>query len=190
MIRQHRFNVLGALPRILGAAITVIVFWASPAHSQAPTSSATSSSARPWMDKNRSPEERTELVLNEMTIDEKITLVHGVVVHKPLNRRPREQANYLWGGAGYIPGIPRLGIPDVQMTNGRSGVGQAGGLGRYATALPSALALSASWDLELSREYGQLLGKECRQLGFQVSLGGTANLIREACNGRNFECLG
>ena len=34
------------------------------------------------------------------------------------------------------------------------------------------------------------MGKECRQLGFQISLGGTANLVREPRNGRNFECLG
>jgi beta-glucosidase len=76
------------------------------------------------------------------------------------------------------------------MTDGRSGVGAVGQRGRYATALPSALAAAASWDLKLAYEYGALLGKETRDLGFNVSLGGTANIIREPRNGRNFECLG
>ncbi len=76
------------------------------------------------------------------------------------------------------------------MTDGRSGVANTGRRGRYATALPSALAAAASWDLKLAYEYGALLGKEVRDLGFNVSLGGTANLIREPRNGRNFECWG
>jgi beta-glucosidase len=142
------------------------------------------------MNKTLSPDQRADLVIQEMTLDEKITLVHGIVVHKPIDGMPRKQGNYLLGGAGYTAGIPRLGIPDVQSTNGRSGVGQAGRGGRYATALPSSLALSASWDTELARDYGALLGKECRQLGFQISLGGTANLVREPRNGRTFECFG
>ncbi len=94
------------------------------------------------------------------------------------------------GGAGYVPGVPRLGIPDLQMSDGRSGVANIGRTGRYATALPSALANAASWDLQASYDFGALLGKEIRDLGFNVSLGGTANIIREARNGRNFECLG
>jgi beta-glucosidase len=137
--------------------------------------------AHPWVDRSLSPEQRTELVLKEMTLEEKVVLVHGAGKVRP--------ANWL-GGAGYAAGIPRLGIPEVQSSNGRSGVGQAGPRGRYATALPCALALSATWDLALSRDYGALMGKECRQLGFQISLGGTANLVREPRCGRNFECFG
>ena len=96
----------------------------------------------PWMDKNLSPDRRAELVLQQMTLDEKVTLVHGIV--------PSRQLHSL-GGAGFAPGIPRLGIPDVQSTDGRSGVGATPARGRYATALPSALALAASWDLALAR---------------------------------------
>jgi beta-glucosidase len=76
------------------------------------------------------------------------------------------------------------------MTDGRSGVANTGRRGRYATALPCALACAASWDLKLAYEYGALLGKEVRDLGFNVSLGGTANIVREPRNGRNFECFG
>lgn len=135
-----------------------------------------------WMDKSLSPDKRADLIVEQMTLDEKIALVHG-------EEGPAAQQHSL-GGAGYVPGISRLGIPALQMTDGRSGVANTGSRGRYATALPSALANAASWDLESAYEYGALLGKEVRNLGFNVSLGATANIIREARNGRNFECLG
>lgn len=136
----------------------------------------------PWSDKSLSPDQRADLLIKQMTLDEKISQVHGLEGGEALK---------VWlGGAGYVPGVPRLGIPALQMSDGRSGVANIGRTGRYATALPSALANAASWDLKASYDYGALLGKEIRDLGFNVSLGGTANIIREARNGRNFECLG
>jgi beta-glucosidase len=133
------------------------------------------------MDKSLPPDRRADLVIAQMTLDEKIGLVHGGRNDPALPVRSL-------GGAGFISGIPRLGIPEFQMTDGRSGVANTGRRGRYATAMPSSLAAGASWDLKLAYDYGVLLGKETRDLGFNVSLGGTANLIREPRNGRNFEC--
>jgi beta-glucosidase len=136
------------------------------------------------MDKSMSPDKRADLLIEQMTLDEKVALVHGFDTWT-------YTAPPLWlGGGGGVPGIPRLGIPDLQMTDGRSGVANTGGRGRYATALPAALAAAASWDTKLAYGYGALLGKEVRDLGFNVSLGGTANIIREPRNGRNFECWG
>ena len=141
----------------------------------------------PWMDKSLAPDKRADLLLGQMTLDEKIQLVHGGASYAgPQSVQPPQSL----GGAGWVPGIPRLGIPDLQMTDGRSGVANTGSRGRYATALPCPLANSASWDPNLSYEFGTVLGRETRDLGFHVSLGGTANIIREARNGRNFECLG
>jgi beta-glucosidase len=117
-----------------------------------------------------------------MTLDEKLVLVHQ-------DPEPLARAHSL-GGAGFVAGIPRLGIPEMQMTDGRSGIADMGLHGRYTTALPSALADAASWDPSVAYEFGALIGKEARDLGFQVSLGGTANIIREPRNGRNYECLG
>ena len=134
------------------------------------------------MDKSLSADQRADLLIEQMTLDEKITLVHGL-------EGPKAKQESL-GGAGYVPGIPRLGVPALQMTDGRSGVANIGSRGRYATALPSSLANAATWSLDVAYEYGALLGKEVRDLGFNVSLGGTANIIREPRNGRNFECLG
>jgi beta-glucosidase len=136
----------------------------------------------PWSDKSLSPDQRADLLIQQMTLEERLSLVHG---------DEGEQSLKKWlGGAGYVPGVPRLGIPALQMSDGRSGVANIGRTGRYATALPSALANAASWDLQASYDFGALLGKEIRDLGFNVSLGGTANIIREPRNGRNFECLG
>ena len=136
----------------------------------------------PWSDKSLSPDRRADLLIQQMTLEEKLSLVHGDEGEQSLQKS--------LGGAGYVVGVPRLGIPALQMSDGRSGVANIGRTGRYATALPSALANAASWDLQASYDFGALLGKEIRDLGFNVSLGGTANIIREARNGRNFECLG
>jgi beta-glucosidase len=145
---------------------------------------ATPAPTGPWMDKSLPPDRRADLVMEQMTLDEKLSLVHGG--NAPAGQ-PGPQPRAL-GGAGFVPGVPRLGIPDLQMTDGTSGVANTGRWARYATALPSALAAGASWDAKLAYEFGALLGKETRELGFNVSLGGTANIIREARNGRNKEC--
>jgi beta-glucosidase len=136
----------------------------------------------PWSDKSLSPDQRADLLIQQMTLEEKLSLVHGDTGEQALQKS--------LGGAGYVSGVPRLGIPALQMSDGRSGVANIGRTGRYATALPSALANAASWDLQASYDFGALLGREIRDLGFNVSLGGTANIIREPRNGRNFECLG
>ncbi len=173
--------ILSAL-RIAGVSFALLTLTLPAALGQNPNPAAEQAAKWPWLDKSLSPDQRAELVIQQMTLDEKIALVHGVT---GAAARPSSL-----GGAGYVPGIPRLGIPALQMTDGRSGVANTGSRGRYATALPSSLANAASWDVESSYEYGALLGREVRDLGFNVSLGATANIIREARNGRNFECLG
>ncbi len=181
MDRRHQcciiFNWLG----ILGITAVLLSIALSAAFAQSPNQAPKG----PWMDKSLSPDKRADLLIEKMTLEEKIALVHGSDVWSS-NPGP---AKWL-GGAGYVPGIPRLGIPDLQMTDGRSGVANTGRRGRYATALPCALACAASWDPKVAYDYGALLGKEVRDLGFNVSLGGTANIIREPRNGRNFECFG
>jgi beta-glucosidase len=94
------------------------------------------------------------------------------------------------GGAGYVVGIPRLGIPAIQMSDAAYGVRSSGENGRYSTALPSNLGASASWDLDAAFEYGALIGRELRAQGYNMSLGGGVNLAREPRNGRTFEYMG
>jgi beta-glucosidase len=94
------------------------------------------------------------------------------------------------GGAGYVVGVPRLGIPDIQMSDAAYGVRDSAKNGRYSTALPSDLAGAASWDLDAAYEYGALIGRELRAQGYNMSLGGGMNLTREPRNGRTFEYMG
>jgi beta-glucosidase len=140
------------------------------------------------MNKQLSPDQRADLVVKEMTIDEKISLLHGTGMAGLSPMSPlATQSN---GGAGYVVGIPRLGIPGIQMSDAAYGVRNSGENGRYSTALPSDLAGAASWDLDAAYAYGALIGRELRDQGYNMSLGGGVNLAREPRNGRTFEYMG
>ena len=94
------------------------------------------------------------------------------------------------GGAGYSNAIPRVGIPAIQMADSAYGVTRGAASGRYSTALPNNLAAASSWDPQAAFEYGALIGRELRQEGYSMSLGGGVNLPREPRNGRTFEYQG
>ena len=145
-------------------------------------------SPRPWMNLGLSPDERASMVVKQMTLDEKISLVHGTGMRGLSPMSPLAVQSD--GGAGYVVGVPRLGIPDIQMSDAAYGVRSSGENGRYSTALPDNLASAASWDLEAAYEYGALIGRELRAQGYNMSLGGGVNLTREPRNGRTFEYLG
>jgi beta-glucosidase len=142
----------------------------------------------PWMNTSLSPDERATLVIKQMTLDEKISLLHGTGL-KDLSPMSPLAVNSN-GGAGYVVGIPRLGIPAIQMSDAAYGVRQSGENGRYSTALPADIAGAASWDLDAAYEYGALIGRELRAQGYNMSLGGGVNLARDPRNGRTFEYLG
>lgn len=173
---------------ILGTAIlgtTIVSLTVSPASSQ---TSSDQNIRAPWMNSSLSPDERASLVMREMTLDEKISLLHGTGM-KGLSPMSPLAVNSN-GGAGYVVGIPRLGIPAIQMSDAAYGVRVSGENGRYSTALPSDIAGAASWDLDAAYEYGALIGRELRAQGYNMSLGGGMNLAREPRNGRTFEYMG
>jgi beta-glucosidase len=142
----------------------------------------------PWSNASLSPDERAAMVVKEMTLDEKITLLHGTGMKGLSPMSPLAISSN--GGAGYVPGIPRLGIPALQISDAAYGIRGSGENGRYSTALPSDLAGAASWDLDAAYEYGALIGRELRAQGYNMTLGGGTNLTREPRNGRTFEYLG
>jgi len=144
--------------------------------------------AHPWMNHKLSPDERAAMVVKQMTLDEKITLLHGTGMEGLSPMSPlAAQSN---GCAGYVVGIPRLGIPGIQMCDAAYGVRMSATNGRYSTALPSDVAGAASWDLDAAYQYGALIGRELRAQGYNMSLGGGVNLTREPRNGRTFEYMG
>jgi len=129
-----------------------------------------------------SPDVRADCVLSQMTLDEKIQLVHGT-------SPPQFWTQPVPRGAGsFIPGIPRLGIPDTYYGDGSVGI--SAGLGQ-GTALPSSIASAATWDLNEAAKYGTVIGSELSAFGINVNLGGNVNNTgREPRDGRTFETKG
>jgi beta-glucosidase len=141
------------------------------------------------MDRTLPASERAALVLAQMTLEEKLALLHG----NGMARVPKWQMPLTYlanGGAGYVPGVPRLNIPPITMSDAAYGVRDSGANGRYSTALPSNLAAASSWDPDLACQYGALIGRELRAQGFNMTLAGGVNLTRDPRNGRTFEYVG
>jgi beta-glucosidase len=137
----------------------------------------------PWSDTSRSPDERADLVIEQMTLDEKVSLLHGQGAHFLTPPMPN-------GGGDGTTAIPRLGIPAIQLADSSYGVTKGASAGRYTTVSPNNLAAASSWDPETAFEYGALIGRELRDLGYNMSLGGAVNLTREPRGGRTFEYQG
>jgi beta-glucosidase len=101
--------------------------------------------ARPWMNKQLTAEQRADLVLKEMTLDEKIALLHGIESMKKGMSRAQIEA-LTNGGLGVAIAPERLGIPTILMDDAAYGVRNSALNGRYSTALPANIAAAASWD--------------------------------------------
>jgi beta-glucosidase len=144
--------------------------------------------AEPWMNVKLPADERAALVLREMTQDEKLKLVFGYLGaddERKKTKRPEPSHNQ---SAGFVYGVPRLGIPHLWETDAGLGVAsQAGPNVRHATALPSGLNTAATWDADTAYAGGAMIGAEARARGFNVMLAGGVNLMRDPRNGRNFE---
>jgi beta-glucosidase len=169
---RHKFSCLITLALLAGTA-----------------SAADAPAAKPWMNTALSPDERAALLAKELTLDEKIGLVHGKMAVPFFGATVPEGA---LGSAGYIPGIPRLGVPALQESDASLGVANPEGVrpGDFSTGLPSGLSLAATWNPETAYKGGAMIGAEAWRKGFNVLLAGGANLARDPRNGRNFEYLG
>jgi len=124
-----------------------------------------------------STDQRVDALLKQMTLDEKLQFLQSKFAMKDVPG----------GGAGYIQGIPRLHIPDLNMVDSSTG---SGSTSQPSSTFPATLAVAASWDRQLSFEYGAEIARQVRSQGFGLALGGGANLAREPRGGRLFEYLG
>ena len=131
---------------------------------------------------------RADALVAKLTLDEKIALVHGLFPPHAAGKT----ANELIQAAGHIDGVPRLGIPVVRESDASLGVANQveQRKGDTATALPSSLATAATFDPEIARAGGAMIGAEARAKRFNVLLAGGINLTRDPWNGRDFEYLG
>lgn len=147
--------------------------------------------AAPWMNQSLTADERAALLEKRMSLEEKLRLVHGefALPHFfPGGRLPPGAI----GSAGFVPGITRLGIPALEESDAGLGVTNPLNVrqGDCATALPSGLALAATFDPRRAFRAGEMIGGEAWRKGFDVLLAGGIDLARDPRNGRNFEYLG
>ncbi len=110
---------------------------------------------------------RLEATLGQMTQDEKLDFIGGT-------------------RGFYIRAIPRLGVPELKMSDGPMGVRNYG----QVTAFPAGIALTATWDTALVNRVGVMMGQDARARGVHFILGPGMNIHRAPMNGRNFEYLG
>ncbi|MGW0803792.1 glycoside hydrolase family 3 protein [Nonomuraea sp. NPDC002799] len=115
-----------------------------------------------------------DALLGRLTLAEKVSLLHGGTDPAPK------------GQAGYVPGVPRLGIPELRLADGPAGVRVTAS----ATALPAPVALASTFAPDLARRFGAVIGREGRALGMDVLLSPMTNIVRVPQAGRNFETFG
>jgi len=136
------------------------------------------------MDRSLSADRRAELLVAAMTDDEKFRIIRSDFgLHSDRHDVPAGAV----GGAGYIPAMPRLGLPAINETDAGLGVNKPGIDGKGAISLPAGPATAASFDPAVALAGGRMIGGEARGKGYGVLLSGGVNLIRDPRNGRNFE---
>ena len=134
----------------------------------------------PFLLINAQQDDLIENLISQLTIEEKISMCHA-------------QSKFS------SPGVPRLGIPEIWMSDGPHGIrpeinwddwGYANWTNDYVTAFPALTCLAATFNPHLSMEYGTSIGEEARYRKKDVLLGPGVNIYRTPLNGRNFEYMG
>jgi len=144
---------------------------------------------QPWLNPALSPDARAEQLVKAMTLDEKIQTVFAYFSTEFTPKKFEQPKEGRPDSAGWVPGIPRLGLPSQWQSDAGVGVAtQAVSKKPYErTSLPSGIATAATWNPKVAFAGGAMIGSEARSTGFNVQLAGGVNLLREPRNGRNFE---
>lgn len=198
MTRNSDFN---KLRMVAGAAILLSLGFSGCAGDGDPSEMDKALAMQhPWMDKNLQPDQRAALLISAMTLAQKEQQLVGAG-----GQVPELPQCY---GARHVPGIPDLEIPTLRITNGPVGVGQNDCVpAQYAdpanpitflgsthsapaTALPSGMAVAASFDTAVATQFGDVIGTEANNLALHVLEGPGMNLARNPTLGRNFEYFG
>ena len=146
-----------------------------------PASAAGRCGDHPWCNTALSPDERAGLLLAELTLDEKVSLMAGDDPSTGFNQaEPVERRN-----TGESQGIPRLDLPTVFYSDGPVGPRQG-----QATGMPASIGLAATWDVDIARRYGAVVGNEVKLKGNDVVHAPTVNIMRTPLGGRTFEGFG
>jgi beta-glucosidase len=155
----------GLLARLTAAATAGVILVALTAQGATAMELRPAADDQPWMNTRLSADERANLVVKAMNLDQKV----AVLVQS--------------GG----PGVPELGIPGIRGKDGCCGLSEQA---TPSTALPVGVALASGFDDELSRAYGAVAGEEARAAGYNHVAGPNMDLSRTPFNGRFYEALG
>jgi len=129
---------------------------------------------------NEKIDTKIDSIISLLTLEEKVAMCHA-------------QSKFS------TPGVARLGIPEIWMSDGPHGVrgeinwdnwGYADWTNDYITAFPALTCLAATFNPDLSKDYGISVGEEARYRKKDVLLGPGVNIYRTPLNGRNFEYMG
>jgi beta-glucosidase len=166
---RSRLAVIAVVPAVL---ISFGLAPASGSASAAASGRAAADAACPWLDQSLPVSQREAMLLADMTLADKISMVTGAGTSEP----------YVFE----IAAIPSLCIPAMGEEDGPNGVGD--GL-TGVTQLPAGVSLAATWDPSLAADYGKVIGSEQHGKGAMVDLGPTVNIDRDPRWGRSFEAF-
>jgi beta-glucosidase len=119
---------------------------------------------------------RVDKLLAQMTLKEKISLIHGAL----------EPAATNLGQPGYLPGLPRLGIPHLRLADGPNGVL----VNVPSTGMTATMGLAATFSRADAQANGEVIGKDARALGVQVVLEPNVNMFRNPSYGMAYNTFG
>ncbi len=151
-----------------------------PSQEQSPQVQPLQESAPLYLDTHQPIDKRVEDLLGRMTLEEKLSQVHGNTKFT-------------------TPAIPRLGVPVRWLSDGPHGVREdvgplnwrpAGHTDDYATYMPALCSLGSTWNPDLATAYGNVIGQESRKRGKDIILGPIADIVRTPLCGRVYEYFG
>ena len=141
-----------------------------------------------YEDNRESLESRANDLLSKLTLEEKIHLLKGSGIKSALGI----SSDGIPGAVGTIVPTPRLGLPEIYLSDGPAGLRIASKRKNqdrtyYCTAFPIGTLLASTWDKELVESVGNSMGNEALNYGIDVILGPGVNIHRHPLCGRNFE---
>jgi beta-glucosidase len=169
-----------AIPVFSLLAISFFVAFAALADTAPTVGSGPDGADARWRNKSLSPDQRASDLLPRLTLEEKVSLLHA-------------------DGTFTTPGLPRFGIGKMWMSDGPNGVREeiqptgwnpARRTDDFATAMPASIGLAASFDPDLAKAYGNVIGQEARARNKNIMLCPGLNIMRTPLNGRNSEYFG
>ena len=167
---------------IIAVAVAGVIQWEQPAGGQPATGEApdTGGADAVWRNVKKTPDERAKDLLGRLTLAEKVSLCHAE-------------------GTCTSPGLPRCGMGKLWMSDGPQGVREeisptnwnaANHTDDFSTAMPADVGLAASFDVDMAKAFGDVIGEEALVRGKNIMLCPGLNIMRTPLNGRNSEYLG